>query len=670
MKKQKNIRVSLGLKTALGILFIAAVLSGVAVVFGYQTYKTALEEQLIGTAYNLAQTIASEVDADSIDRYLAGGVADEAYFETREHLLNIQQSNDIVYAVVVKPTEEGFYYIYDTDQSDEAFQLGDFQAFYPGDFLDNKANFLAGNPIAPIVTNYEFGWLVSALVPVVDDGGAMRGYVDVDLSMNGIKAMEQDFLTKLAAILIGLTLLLAAGLLFATHRIMVVPINRLAAATGDFVRRREREDGPRGVLELPGLDTKDELGHLYRSIRRMEQDIYAYIDDLTAVTAEKERIGAELDVARNIQASMLPCIFPPFPERPELDIYASMAPAKEVGGDFYDFFLIDDDRLAIVMADVSGKGVPAALFMVIAKTLIKNSVQAGLSPKAVLRRVNGQLCENNDAQMFVTVWLGILDISTGRLTCANAGHEYPAIRRAGGDFELIRDKHDFVLGGMESARYGEYELFLAPGDRLFLYTDGVTEATDAHNGLYGAARMLSALNRGKDGGCEALLRRVKEDIDAFAGSAPQFDDITMLGLELRAQPGRSMKKLRLKPSVEAIGEATAFAERELAAAGAAAKTVAQVNVAVDEILSNIARYSGATEVTVGVLAQGGAVTLRFADNGRRYDPTQKAAPDIRLPAGERDAGGLGIFMVKKTMDGMAYEYRDGLNILTLTKNLG
>lgn len=669
MKKQNSIRVSLGLKTALGIAFIAVVLSAVAVVFGYQTYKTALEKQLIDTAYNLAATIASEVDPDSIDRYLETGAADEAYFETRGHLVNIQQSNDIVYAVVVKPTDEGFYYIYDTDQSDEAFSLGDFQEFYPGDFLDNKANFLAGNAIAPIVTNYEFGWLVSALVPIDDASGTMRGYVNVDLSMNEIKAMEQDFLAKLAAILIGLTLVLAAGLLFAMHRILVVPINRLAAATGDFVRR-EREGGPHGVLELPGLDTKDELGHLYRSIRQMEQDIYAYIDDLTAVTAEKERIGAELDVARNIQASMLPCIFPPFPERPELDIYASMAPAKEVGGDFYDFFLVDDDRLAIVMADVSGKGVPAALFMVIAKTLLKNSAQTGLSPKAVLETVNGQLCENNEAQMFVTVWLGILEISTGRLTCANAGHEYPALRRAGGAFELVKDKHGFVLGGMEGARYKEYELLLAPGDRLFLYTDGVTEATDAQNGLYGASRMLKALNRGKDGGCEELLRAMKNSVDLFVGDAPQFDDITMLSLELRARPGRSMKKLKLKPALEAISEATAFVERELTAFTAAAKTVAQVNVAVDEIFSNIARYSGATEATVGISVENGTVTLRFADNGRRYDPTEKATPDIRLSAEERDVGGLGIFMVKKTMDSMQYEHKDGLNIVTLTKKLG
>lgn len=415
MTQKKTIRVSLGLKTAVGIVFIAAVLSAVAIVFGYQTYKKALEDQLIQSAFNLADTMAAEVDPDSIDRYLKSGIEDDAYWETLQHLINIQESNNIVYAVVTKPTENGFYYIYDTDQSNEAFALGDFQKFYPGDFLDNKENFLSGDIIDPIITNYEFGWLVSALVPIRDESGIMQGYVDVDLSMTEIKIMEQRFLVKLAGILIGLTVLLAILLLAATQKLLVMPINRLAAAAGDFVRRREREDSGRSILELPGMDTGDELGHLYRAIRQMELDIYSYIEDLTAVTAEKERIGAELDVATHIQASMLPCIFPAFPERSEFDVYASMQPAKEVGGDFYDFFLVDSNHLAVVIADVSGKGVPAALFMVIAKTLIKDHTQAGVNPAEVFSKVNQQLCESNDEGMFVTAWMGVLEISTGHM---------------------------------------------------------------------------------------------------------------------------------------------------------------------------------------------------------------------------------------------------------------
>lgn len=674
MKSKKSVRFSLGFKTAVGIVFIASVLSAVAIIFGYQTYKKALEDQLIQTAFNLAQTIANEVDPYSIDFYLETGKEDEAYRETRKRLINIQESNSIVYAVVTKPTEEGFYYIYDTDQSDEAFSLGDFQKFYPGDFLDNKQNFLSGSNIDPIITNYEFGWLLSALVPIKDDNGIMHGYVNLDLSMNEIKDMERNFLIKLAGILISLTLILATILLAVTRKVLVIPINRLASATGDFVRRKEDNEGGNGidgtsaVLELPGLDKRDELGHLYRSIRQMEADIYKYIDNLTAVTAEKERIGAELNVAKHIQASMLPCIFPAFPERREFDIYATMTPAKEVGGDFYDFFFVDEDRLAMVMADVSGKGVPAALFMVIAKTLIKNVVMMEHSPKVVLEKVNNELCVNNEAEMFVTVWLGILKISTGKLICANAGHEYPVLKKAGGDYEIIKDKHGFVLAGMEGTRYKEYELQLEPGDKLFLYTDGVVEATNAHNELYGNNRMLEALNQNKEESCEILLKRVKEDIDVFVGDAPQFDDITMLSLELKSKSASNTTKLNLIPTIESTGQVSAYVELKLEEANVPLKVINQINITVDEIYSNITRYSGATDTTVSITIENGCVILSFADNGIPYDPTKKPDPDTSLSADEREIGGLGLYIVKKTMDTVEYEYKDGYNILTITKN--
>ncbi len=248
---------------------------------------------------------------------------------------------------------------------------------------------------------------------------------------------------------------------------------------------------------------------------------------------EKERIGAELHVATQIQASMLPCVFPAFPEYEEFDIYASMSPAKEVGGDFYDFFLVDQDHLALVMADVSGKGVPAALFMMITKTLLKNAAQSGLSPREAMEKVNNQLLENNEAGMFVTVWLGIYEISSGKLTAANAGHEYPAVKRAGGSFELFKDKHGFVMAGMEDVCYQEYVIELHQGDMLFVYTDGVAEASDEENRLYGTDRMLEALNRKKDVGSQELLQEVRADIDRFVGNAMQFDDITMMAVKIR-----------------------------------------------------------------------------------------------------------------------------------------
>ena len=263
---------------------------------------------------------------------------------------------------------------------------------------------------------------------------------------------------------------------------------------------------------------------------KWEQNINEYIENLTKVTAEKERIGAELDVARHIQSSMLPCIFPAFPERDEFEVYATMTPAKEVGGDFYDFFMVDERHLAIVMADVSGKGVPAALFMVIGKTLIKDHTQPGRDLGEVFSEVNDLLCESNSEGLFITAFEGVLDLVTGEFNFVNAGHEMPYIYK-GSSFEAYKIKPGFVLAGMEGMRYKAGSMTLEPGDKLFQYTDGVTEATDSGNRLYGMERLSDVLNKVKDDTPEAVLDAVKTDIDRFVGDAPQFDDITMLCLE-------------------------------------------------------------------------------------------------------------------------------------------
>ena len=246
---------------------------------------------------------------------------------------------------------------------------------------------------------------------------------------------------------------------------------------------------------------------------------------------ETSRIETELSMATRIQADMLPNLFPAFPERDEFEIFASMEPAKEVGGDFYDFFMIDDDHLGLVIADVSGKGVPAALFMMMSKILVNNFAMMGGSPAKVLELVNTQICKNNDEDMFVTVWLGVLEISTGKVTAANAGHEYPMIKKADGGFEIFKDKHGLVVGGMEGLRYKDYEFTLEKGGTLFLYTDGVAEATNAGNELFGTERMIAALNTAPDADPKMLLSNMKKAVDDFVGDAPQFDDLTMLSVK-------------------------------------------------------------------------------------------------------------------------------------------
>ena len=230
---------------------------------------------------------------------------------------------------------------------------------------------------------------------------------------------------------------------------------------------------------------------------------------------------------------MLPHVFPPFPHRTEFDIYAMMDPAREVGGDFYDYYLIDDDHLGLVVADVSGKGIPAALFMMISKTILQSCAMLGKSPSEILEKTNDALCSNNLVEMFVTVWVGIVEISTGKLTASNAGHEYPVIKRADGQYEIYKDKHSLAVGAMEDTVYSEYEIMLGKGDRLFLYTDGVPEATDSDENMFGSQRMLDALNSTPDADPEGMLNSVKNAVNDFVQDAEQFDDLTMLGFEYR-----------------------------------------------------------------------------------------------------------------------------------------
>ena len=281
--------------------------------------------------------------------------------------------------------------------------------------------------------------------------------------------------------------------------------------------------------------TGDEVEELAQSFAAISHKTVEYMQKIVQVTAEKERIGTELALATQIQGAMLPHIFPAFPDRSEFDIFASMDPAKEVGGDFYDYFLIDNDHLGLVIADVSGKGVPAALFMMASKIILQSVAMMGHSPAEILARTNNAIYTNNEAEMFVTVWLGILELSTGKLTAANAGHEFPALRQPGAPFELYKDRHGFVIGGMENVRYKEYQIQMEPGSKIFVYTDGVAEATNAEKELFGTERMIEALNTDPDATPQQILKNVRSSVDAFVKDAEQFDDLTMLCLEYKGK---------------------------------------------------------------------------------------------------------------------------------------
>ena len=393
--------------------------------------------------------------------------------------------------------------------------------------IEGKAYYLTGAPLGTL------GWAVlSAVDKEVTRQPTelmLEQYDEINETASGAYAEGAKHSSQMLVFLTAVILILAVLSALALAGRVVKPLEHMT-------KRINALSGSDQVFEMEEVyHTGDEIEILAESFASLSERTRNYITQITQITSEKERIGAELSLATRIQYAMMPHIYPAFPDRPEMDIYASMDPAKEVGGDFYDFFLVDDDHLGLVMADVSGKGVPAALFMMASKIILQSCAMLGQPPAEILTKTNQAVCSNNQEEMFVTAWVGVLELSTGKLTAANAGHEYPVLKRADGSFELFRDKHGLVIGAMDGVKYKQYEIQLEPGSKLFLYTDGVPEATNADNKLFGLERMLAALNGNQAAAPEQVLNNVRRAVDEFVQEAEQFDDLTMLCLEYRGK---------------------------------------------------------------------------------------------------------------------------------------
>ncbi len=434
--------------------------------------------------------------------------------------------------VVFSPETEGIFKPSDIGSSDDLRNSPDAElAAFVRDAMAGETDvrlvstsqgefYMAGAPMESV------GWAVISLVareaaeqPTVT---MQERYAEInEAAMERYEHSVKSGRTMILASMMIMTVLAIASALILAGRI-VSPINRMAEAA-----RQISGDDPVFKME-DAYRTGDEIEILADSFVELSARTRRYVQDITQITAEKERISTELNVASQIQADMLPSIYPAYPDRDEFDLYAAMDPAREVGGDFFDFFLIDDDHLVLVMADVAGKGVPAALFMVIAKTLIKNRAQMGGSPSEILGYVNDQLCDGNESNMFVTVWMAIVELSTGEVRASNAGHEHPAIRHEGGGFEFVIYRHSPALAVMEGMKFEEHSFTLVPGDSLFVYTDGLCEATNAREELFGGDRAIEALNREPGAEPRRILDNVSAAVNEFVGVAEQFDDLTML----------------------------------------------------------------------------------------------------------------------------------------------
>ena len=419
------------------------------------------------------------------------------------------------------------------------------------------------------------------------------------------------------------------------------------------------------------INSKDELGLLAQVFNKMTGDLKISIEEQTKERTEKQRISDELSVAATIQTSMLPNIFPPFPGRKEFDLFALMVPAKEVCGDFYDFFFLDKDNLAVLIADVSGKGIPAALFMVIAKTLIKNCSSCR-TPRAVFDTVNKKLCEGNETGMFVTAFIGFYNIPSGKLVYVNAGHNPPLVKKKGSSFKYLSTNPCIVLGFMETTIYTEDEMVLEPGDILYLYTDGITEAVNNSREFFGEQRLLNCVNKNRDSGVYEMLSAIKQEVDIFAEGAEQADDITMLGLLINSeQSAESSEELKVFANADNLESVINFIDTKLINYYSS-EIKNEICIAAEEIFMNIVNYAyghESGEVKISVSVYSGKTVIKFEDTGKPYNPLEQPDPDLNKSIKERQIGGLGIFMVKKIMDSIEYSRDDGRNILIIGKKI-
>ncbi|MDO4731923.1 MAG: PP2C family protein-serine/threonine phosphatase [Bacillota bacterium] len=537
MAKNHKFTSGLAFRMICGILILLCTFNLTISVIGYIGFTDTLTSEYNDAAFRTAETAATLVDGDKIDHYLEKGMRDPDYRSRwqRMDVLCQKQQATLIYVIAVDTSDYGrFLSVFNT--VNDASGYSPWEVGYLRDTTNEEYRQIYQN----IYENgLEQGTVVrtsglngrephiTSLIPIKNSQEEVTAILCVERPMSGLKSGRETYLNSVAYATISMAILSALLVAFYLKHEFVLPVRKIIKEAKRFAKENRGYSGT-SLMKLSKIREISELGS---SVAKMEKDILKYMENLTQATAERERLATELSLAASIQANMLPKVFPPFPEHPELDIYASMTPAKEVGGDFYDYFFIDEEQLCLIIADVSGKGVPAALFMMRSMILLNSRAQQqGGSLEQLLEDTNVLLNKNNEDDMFVTVWFGILNIKTGQVRAVNAGHEWPIIRKPNGEFEILRDQHGFVLGPLPEVKCFEYSFTLEKGSSLFLYTDGLPEASDRQEEMFTIQRILDALNRQPDVSSEELLHNVSAAVKDFVGTAEPFDDMTMLSI--------------------------------------------------------------------------------------------------------------------------------------------
>ena len=686
MKRFKRVFHGLTFNIIMAVTVLLLVFCVVTSAIGYFKFTDALTKEYTDSALNTANTAAELVKNDNIDAYLENkqSILDNEdtplvaeYLQTLGYLdiLCNKQDVTVIYVIVVAEDYGSYTCVFNCPNLNSGYtpwEIGKVvttsstAGTYRQTYEDIYVN---GAKSATVMRTTKLNGAqphITSLIPLYkSDGTTVAGIMCVQRPMSELTEGRRSYIILIVCFTLGIAVLFILFFTLFMKRQFVNPIQKINAEAVRFAKENSAPDKP----FLGKLSRINEISSLAAAISDMEKETLEYIDNLSAAISEKQRMGTELRIASLIQEGSVSSVFPAFPDRTEFDLFALMEPAKEVGGDFYDFFMTDDDHLALVIADVSGKGVPAALFMMATKILVNERAHVGGTPAEILNIVNTRICAQNKGEMFITVWLGILEISTGKLIFANAGHDDPAFA-LGGEFSIEKRKHGLAIGAFEGAQYKNTEITLSKGDKIFLYTDGVPEATDKNNKLFTAEKMIDALNSDKNGSPESIIKTVRRKAAEFTGDAPQFDDMTMLCCEYKGKNGKSIKLSAVDDNLEKTLD---FIRECLKGSGCTEKFVRQVELYVEEIFVNIAHYAyapdtGDVEISAEVLND--KIRVVFTDEGKRYNPLEKSDPDISLSADEREIGGLGIFMTKKLTDKIEYEYKDGKNILITEKNFG
>ncbi|MBQ9390331.1 MAG: SpoIIE family protein phosphatase [Synergistaceae bacterium] len=526
----------LAVQITAGIVLALCALTVLVCVNGYNEFTASSAAQYEECAYHTAQTAATMITPELI----TGQLADSEY-RLRFKLLNdewerLANTQDATFIYLIRPDKSDYNHI----EFFLSVRNGSFNyERYPSGYIRETTNdeykqayrdiCENGKEMAAIFRDKgdsKTGHHITVMIPVKTGNSRTVDWIlCVQRQMEHLDFFRKSYVRHVAMAAVVFVVIVFIFYRIYLWRVLVVPVQKIAEEARRFADEHTESESALAHQ----ITSENEIGQLARTVDAMEVQVLSYIDNITRITKEREQIKAELDIAAGIQLSMLPH---EFPVMKELEIFASMNPAKEVGGDFYDFFMTDENHIALVMADVSGKGVPAALFMAISKALIRTRSMMGGTPSEILADVNTQLCEGNEPELFVTVWLGILEISTGNIIAANAGHEYPAVyRKETGHYELLKAKNSPAVATMEGMKFKQYEFKLNKGDELYLYTDGVAEATNSNSELYGTDRMIEALNGTVGMSVKDILITMKKSVDDFTGDAPQFDDITMMSLK-------------------------------------------------------------------------------------------------------------------------------------------